>query len=90
VPLQAPLALLAPPALEAWLCNRVRAGTAGAPAGAYGGRSAPGAGQQEHVPAKREQCGNGALAASEVRVVCWLHALPSAKNLLLGIYESHT
>jgi hypothetical protein len=21
-------------------------------------------------------------------VVCWLHALPGAKNLLLGIYES--
>jgi hypothetical protein len=38
----------------------------------------------------REQCGNGALAASEVRVVCWLHALPGAKNLLLGIYKSHT
>ena len=32
----------------------------------------------------REQCGNGALAAQEVRVVCWLHALPSAKNLLLS------
>ena len=30
VPLQAPLALLGPPALEAWLCSRVRAGTAGA------------------------------------------------------------
>jgi hypothetical protein len=23
------------------------------------------------------------------RVVCWLHALPGAKNLLLGIYEIH-
>ena len=30
MPLQAPLALLGPPALEAWLCSRVRAGTAGA------------------------------------------------------------
>ena len=38
----------------------------------------------------REECANGALAAQEVRVVCWLHALLSAKNLLLGIYESHT
>ena len=28
--------------------------------------------------------------AQEVRVVCWLHALLSAKNLLLGIHESHT
>jgi hypothetical protein len=44
VPLQAPLALLGPPALEAWLCNRVRAGTAGAPVGADGGQSAPRAG----------------------------------------------
>ena len=76
MPLQAPLALLGPPALEAWLCSRVSAGTAGAPVGADGGRSAPRAG--------REECANGALAAQEVRVVCWLHALPSAKNLLLS------
>ena len=36
----------------------------------------------------REECANGALAAQEVRVVCWLHALPSAKNLLLATYEN--
>eukprot|EP01047_Picozoa_sp_COSAG01_P051330 COSAG01_NODE_5285_length_4356_cov_44.815833_2_plen_236_part_00 len=45
-----PPSLLAPPALEAWLCSRVHADTAGGAGGADGGRSAPRSGQREHVP----------------------------------------
>jgi hypothetical protein len=45
-----PPSLLGPPALEAWLCSRVHADTAGGAVGADGGRSAPRSGQREHVP----------------------------------------